>query len=72
MSRIAVVTGAASGMGEAITRHLAQSSHRVALFDIDASKAARVAEELTADGAHAVGYAVDVADRTTVDAAMAR
>ena len=72
MSRIAVVTGAASGMGEAITRHLAQSGHAVALFDIDASKAARVADELTADGARAVGYTVDVADRATVDAAMAK
>ena len=35
MSRVAVVTGAASGMGEAISRHLAYAGHGVALFDID-------------------------------------
>jgi 2-hydroxycyclohexanecarboxyl-CoA dehydrogenase len=72
MSRVAVVTGGASGMGEAISRHLAQSGHAVAVFDLDEPKAARVADALTADGARAVAYAVDVADRATVDAAVAK
>lgn len=35
MSRVAVVTGAASGMGTAIGRHLADRGHRVALPDLD-------------------------------------
>ena len=70
MSRVAVVTGAASGMGEAIARHLAQAGNAVALFDIDEANAARVASGLTADGAHAVAYAVDVTDRVNVDAAL--
>ncbi len=70
MSRVAIVTGAASGMGEAIARHLAQAGNAVALFDIDESNAARAATDLTAAGAHAVAYAVDVADRATVDAAV--
>ena len=72
MNRVAVVSGAASGMGEAISRHLAQSGHAVALFDLDEPKAARVADALTADGERAVAYAVDVADRATVDAAVAK
>ena len=72
MSRVAIITGSASGMGEAITRHLAQASDAVALFDIDEEKAARVAEQLVAEGARAVAYAVDVADRATVDAAIAK
>jgi len=72
MNRVAVVTGAASGMGEAISRHLAQSGHAVALFDVDEPKVARVADAMTADGAHAVSHAVDVADRATVDAAVAK
>jgi len=72
MSRVAIVTGSASGMGEAITRHLARANAAVALFDIDEEKAARVADLLAADGARAVAYAVDVADRATVDAAVAK
>ena len=35
MKRVAVVTGAGSGMGEAISRHLGQAGHAVALFDMD-------------------------------------
>jgi 2-hydroxycyclohexanecarboxyl-CoA dehydrogenase len=72
MSRVAIVTGSASGMGEAITRHLARATDAVALFDIDEEKAAGVADLLAADGARAVAYPVDVADRATVDAAIAK
>jgi 2-hydroxycyclohexanecarboxyl-CoA dehydrogenase len=64
MSRVAVVTGAASGMGAAIARHLAQTNHGVALFDID--------DTMTGDGGNAVAYNVDVADRASVDTAMAK
>ena len=70
MSRVAVITGAASGMGEAIARHLAQAGNAVALFDIDESNARRAAATIVADGGRAVAYAVDVADRATVDAAV--
>ena len=72
MSRVAIVTGAASGMGEAIARHLARANDAVALFDIDEEKASGVADLLTAAGARAVAYSVDVADRATVDAAIAK
>jgi 2-hydroxycyclohexanecarboxyl-CoA dehydrogenase len=72
MTRVAVVTGAASGMGEAIARHLAQTDHAVALFDIDEPGAARVADIVTAECGHVVSYAVDVADRATVDTAVAK
>ena len=72
MSRVAVVTGAASGMGEAISRHLAYKGHAVALFDVDEPKAARVANAISAEGARAVACSVDVADRATGDAAVAK
>jgi 2-hydroxycyclohexanecarboxyl-CoA dehydrogenase len=72
MSRVAVVTGAASGMGEAISRHLGEAGHAVALFDIDESKAARVADAMTGAGARAIACAADVADRDAVDAAVAK
>ena len=59
-------------MGEAISRHLGQAGQAVALFDIDETKAARVADAMNADGTRAIAYAVDVADRETVDAAVAK
>jgi len=72
MTRVAIVTGAASGMGEAIGRHLARTDHVVALFDIDEPNATRVADAITASGGRAACYPVDVTDRPAVDAAIAK
>lgn len=72
MSRVAVVTGAASGMGLAIARRLAADGHAVALLDLDGDAAEAAAAELRAGSAQALGAAVDVADRAAVDDAMAR
>ena len=46
MSRVAVVTGAASGMGLAIGQRLAERGHRVALLDRDGDAAEQAAEKL--------------------------
>jgi len=70
MGRVAVVTGAASGMGLAISRHLADRGHRVALLDLDGDRAEQAAGELRANGTPALGCTVDVADRTAVDTAL--
>jgi len=70
VSRVAVVTGAASGMGQAVGAHLAARGQRVALLDIDGAGAERAAEELRAGGAEAVAGQVDVSDRAAVDAAL--
>jgi 2-hydroxycyclohexanecarboxyl-CoA dehydrogenase len=67
MSRVAVVTGAASGMGEAIARHLVQAGSAVALFDIDEENGMRVASAI-----NATFSPVDVADRESVDVAVAK
>jgi len=72
MSRVAVVTGAASGMGLAIGQRLAAQGHRVALLDIDGDAAERAATDLQGTGAQAVAAAVDVADREAVDDALER
>jgi 2-hydroxycyclohexanecarboxyl-CoA dehydrogenase len=71
MGRVAVVTGAASGMGLAIAQRLAGSGHRVAVLDLDGVAAERAAEELRGSGAQALGIAADVADRGAVDRALA-
>jgi 2-hydroxycyclohexanecarboxyl-CoA dehydrogenase len=70
MRRVAVVTGAASGMGLAITRHLAARGDRVGLLDLQGEAALRAAEDLCETGARAIGAEVDVTDRAAVDAAL--
>ena len=72
MSRVAVVTGGAAGMGLAISRHLAGQGHRVAVLDLDGSAAEQAAKELQSTGASAIAAAVDVSDRAAVDGALAR
>lgn len=70
-SRVAVVTGGASGIGEATCHHLAGRGHRVAVVDLDGEGAQRVVKDLRADGSAALGLAVDVTDRPALDAAFA-
>jgi len=69
--RVAVVTGAASGMGLAIARHLAARGNRVGLLDLQGDAVLGAAQALRENGATAVAVAVDVIDRTAVDAALA-
>ena len=70
IERVAVVTGAASGMGLAIARRLAASRHRVGLLDLEGDAARRAAEELCGGAAQAIGLEADVTDRAAVDAAL--
>jgi 2-hydroxycyclohexanecarboxyl-CoA dehydrogenase len=70
MSRVAVVTGGASGMGLAVSNGLAAQGHRVAVLDLDGDAAEQAAKELQSNGAKAVAAAVDVSDRAAVDDAM--
>jgi 2-hydroxycyclohexanecarboxyl-CoA dehydrogenase len=70
--RVAVVTGAASGMGVAIARTLAARGARVALLDLQGDAVARAAESLRATGARTLGVEVDVTDRAAIDAALGK
>ncbi len=65
-TRVAVVTGAASGIGEGVARRLASDGHAVALLDFDGDGVRRVAAALTGEGPTAVAYEADVADRDAV------
>ena len=69
--RVAVVTGAASGVGEGIATVLAREGASVAIADIDAAGAERLAAKLSGEGLKAVAFEVDLvaADAVTAMAA---
>jgi NAD(P)-dependent dehydrogenase (short-subunit alcohol dehydrogenase family) len=69
--KVAVVTGAASGIGLAVAQRLARDGMSVALFDLDADLAEAHAEELIAEGRPAMSVEVDVGDRPAVEAGVA-
>jgi short-subunit dehydrogenase len=64
--KIAVVTGAASGMGRALCHELAREGVRLGLLDRNADGLSAVAEELRAGGATCFQAAADVTDRVAV------
>jgi NAD(P)-dependent dehydrogenase (short-subunit alcohol dehydrogenase family) len=63
----AVVTGGASGLGEATARALAAAGVRIAIFDVNAAAAAKLVDEIGG-----VFCQADVTDDASVDAAFAK
>ncbi|MFE4969912.1 SDR family NAD(P)-dependent oxidoreductase [Streptomyces sp. NPDC056660] len=61
--RVAVVTGAAGGLGACIAGRLYDHGYCVALTDLDEEAAVKAAAELDPEGQHAVGLALDVRDK---------
>jgi NAD(P)-dependent dehydrogenase (short-subunit alcohol dehydrogenase family) len=73
--QVALVTGAAKGMGLATARMFAESGASVVLADLDGDLAATEAERIVLEGGTAIGIACDVADEaqvaTMIDRAVA-
>src|SRR5829696_627064 len=66
--QVALVTGAAKGMGLATARMFAESGASVVLADLDRNLAANEADRIIVEGGTAIGVACDVADEAQVAA----
>lgn len=62
--KVAVVTGAAQGIGEAIAGRLSGEGARVVLLDVNETKVKAAAGRIAGDGRQAAGMSCNVADRT--------
>lgn len=70
--QVAIITGAAHGIGEAIARRFADEGAAVVIADLDEQAAAATAEDIAAGGGRAIGVRVDVGKAEDVDAMVDR
>ncbi|WP_110933225.1 2,3-dihydro-2,3-dihydroxybenzoate dehydrogenase [Paenibacillus bouchesdurhonensis] len=70
--KVALVTGAAQGIGEAVVRALAEAGAIVAAVDLNGEAVASLTNELLTRGSQAAAFAVDVADSRAVEAVVGR
>ncbi len=68
--KVAIVTGAASGIGKRIAEVYAENGAAVAIADINLDAANATAKELVDKGAKAIGVAMDVTDEAAVDSGV--
>jgi len=68
--KVAVITGAASGIGKCVARAFLDEGAKVAIADLDQKAADAVAREFDPTGERAIGVAMDVSDEAQVDAGI--
>lgn len=70
--KIAIVTGAARGIGAAVAKRLASDGLAVAVLDLDADACADTVKAITDAGGKAIAIGADVSNADSVDAAVAK
>jgi len=70
-SKVAIVTGGSTGIGEATCYRFAEEGAKVAIFDVSAEQGARVAAAINDKGGQAAFFNVDVSNESDVETAMA-
>ena len=70
--KVAIVTGAASGIGKQIAMTYAREGGRVAVADLSAAAAEAAAAEIRAAGGQAMGVTMDVTDEDAVNQGVAQ
>lgn len=68
--KLVAITGAGSGIGEAAAKRLAEQGYMVAVLDINAQNAARVAADICANGGDAIHISCDVGNGVSVEQAI--
>jgi 3-hydroxybutyrate dehydrogenase len=71
-NKVAMITGAASGIGKEIAVIFAREGAKVAIADLDRKAADAVAREIDPSGKRAIGVAMDVGNEEQVDAGTAQ
>jgi 2-hydroxycyclohexanecarboxyl-CoA dehydrogenase len=71
-TKVALVTGAAAGIGMACAQRLAREGMAVGVLDLDEARCTDTVKAIEADGGQAVALGADVSDRGQVRAAVAR
>lgn len=70
--KVALVTGAAQGIGEAVARSLARQGAIIATCDQKEAELSRLTADLCSSGAYAAAYQVDVSNSTDVETVVGR
>jgi len=71
-NKVAVVTGAASGIGKEIAATFAREGAKIVIADLNEQGASAAADDLKSRGAQALGVAMDVTSEAAVEAGMAK
>ena len=68
--KVTIITGGASGIGEAACRRIAKEGSHIAVIDVDGDGARRVAEECAKTGVDAISLCADVSDEQQIETAV--